>query len=420
MDNYDWINKLVGNDEDSTFELCNVGRLSEYTHHEVIKKLFAEIDRDTDDYINDIDEKIYIEFLMNKYSLKVPFLDFENPSFTTGKKLVPYEKFPSGFRVWRGESYEMPVLIYYLNCLGDVNLLKYHADYHFINTTEVFIEDNSLCFEIVDFYKDAEKLKVALHSEIESIKKVIEPLIKEIERFNHQLPKRISEQISKRKDRITDIRDTLGIPIRKKENLPETLTIPVTKKIVLLKPQTANDDKSLDCALDDSIYQDILQALHDYGSEFERSSSLYIDKDEETLRDHFLFVLSPRYDWTAVGEAFNKDGKTDILIRYKNKTAFIAECKFWHGRKGYLETIDQLFDRYLLWRNSKAAIIIFVKNRDFSSVINEAREITPEHKNFVRFENEKDETWINYIFHINDNPSREVKLAVLLFHIPNK
>ena len=140
--------------------------------------------------------------------------------------------------------------------------------------------------------------------------------------------------------------------------------------------------------------------------------------DTFKTKPHFLFVLQPRYNWTATGEAFNKLGKTDILIKYEKAIVFIAECKFWRGRKVYLATISQLFDRYLTWRNSKAAVVIFVENKDFSSAINEVKNITSNHPNFVRFVDEKEETWLNYIFHINNNPSREVKLAVLLFHIP--
>ncbi|HEU0144988.1 MAG TPA: hypothetical protein VFQ47_09405 [Nitrososphaera sp.] len=157
---------------------------------------------------------------------------------------------------------------------------------------------------------------------------------------------------------------------------------------------------------------------NDYGKVFEQYPSTYKDKREEELRDHFLLNLQPRYKGAATGETFNKIGKTDILIRYENATVFIAECKFWRRRKGYIDTINQLLG-YLIWRNSKAAVVLFVRNKDFSSVLQEVKAATPTHPNFIRFVNEQDETWLNYIFHINDNPNREVKLAVLLFHIPS-
>lgn len=185
-----------------------------------------------------------------------------------------------------------------------------------------------------------------------------------------------------------------------------------------MKPQVVSEGDKIEYALDDAIYYEILQVIHDYGKVFEQYPSTYGGKKEEELRDHFLLVLQPRYNWMAAGEAFNKVGKTDILIRYEKTTIFIAECKFWRGCKNFLDTINQLLN-YLIWRNSKAAVILFVRNKDFSSVLDTVKRTTPNHPNFIKFVNEKDETWLNYIFHINGNSNREVKLAILLFPIPS-
>lgn len=64
---------------------------------------------------------------------------------------------------------------------------------------------------------------------------------------------------------------------------------------------------------------------------------------------------------SATGETFNKKGKTDILLRHAGNNAFVGECKFWKGEKSFLSTIDQLLG-YLTWRDSKTAVIMFVKN----------------------------------------------------------
>jgi len=169
--------------------------------------------------------------------------------------------------------------------------------------------------------------------------------------------------------------------------------------------------------LDTGVYQDILQIIQDVGKQFERMPSTYADKGEESLRDHILLVLEPHFSGSATGETFNKTGKTDILLRYENSNVFIAECKFWKGKQSYLDTIDQLLG-YLTWRDSKSAIVMFVKNKDFSSVIQTVELKTPIHSNYLGFSGKNDETWLNYRFHINDDPNREVKLAILLFHIP--
>jgi hypothetical protein len=402
------------------FNICDdKKRLPDYFWQKE-KSLNTDIDSETDDYIRNIDEVSFIEYLFNKYSLNAPYLDFDNIAATTGKRMVKAEEFPYGYAVFSGRKYEVGTITYHIPCSGETDLLRYHTDNFYSNTPEVFIEDDCLCFELINFGNNLERIKKIQETTIDSIKTVTKPVIEAIENYNYYLKSKIKSKIDERKSKINSIVEILGVPIKKRKNLPETYEVPnfQSKKIISLKPQVTNLKGKVEYMLEETIYTDILQVIHDYGQSFERSPSKYRDKEEEDLRDHFLFVLEPRYNWTAVGEAFNKLGKTDILINFEKTTVFIAECKFWYGQQGYLNTITQLFDRYLIWRNSKAAVVIFVKNKDFSSVLREVKNVTPNHPNFVRFVDEKDETWLNYIFHINENPEREVKLAVLLFHIP--
>ncbi len=91
-------------------------------------------------------------------------------------------------------------------------------------------------------------------------------------------------------------------------------------------------------------------------------------KDEETLRDLLLMVLSPHFQ-SVSGETFNKTGKTDILIRHEGKNLFVAECAIWKGSNQFLGKIDQLLS-YLTWRDSKTALICFVRNKDVANVLN--------------------------------------------------
>jgi hypothetical protein len=52
----------------------------------------------------------------------------------------------------------------------------------------------------------------------------------------------------------------------------------------------------------------------------------YAGKDEETLRDHLLLILNNHYEGQVVAEAFNKHGKTDLLIKVAGQVLFVAEC----------------------------------------------------------------------------------------------
>jgi hypothetical protein len=56
-----------------------------------------------------------------------------------------------------------------------------------------------------------------------------------------------------------------------------------------------------------------------------------------------LVTLNTHYVGRTYAEAFNRAGKTDILIRVHDRNAFIGECKWWHGPKALNEALDQLF-----------------------------------------------------------------------------
>lgn len=245
----------------------------------------------------------------------------------------------------------------------------------------------------------------------------------QVNSYNSSLASRAQEVFQARKQHLlkkNDLIASLGVPVRKREGIPQTFAIPTppTRKKIQVSPPIANEKEyKPEPTLDAAIYQEILQVIHDVGKQFERMPSTYANKDEEDLRDHFLLVLEPRFEGSATGETFNKTGKTDILLRYEGSNVFIAECKFWKGAKAYLETITQLLG-YLTWRDSKSAVVMFVQNKELSAVIKTVEGETPKHPNYLGFVNKKEETWLNYRFHINGDPNREVKLAVLLFHIP--
>lgn len=164
-------------------------------------------------------------------------------------------------------------------------------------------------------------------------------------------------------------------------------------------------------------YERILTAIHAAGKMFERLPATYSGKGEEALRDNMLVILQPFIDGTVTGETVNKAGKTDILVRNANVNQFIGECKFWRGKAVFLQTITQLLS-YLSWRDTNAGIIIFVKNDDFTSVLEKIPEYIVEHPNFARFVNKIDDGFIMYQMNINGDTQRLIDVAVMVYHIP--
>lgn len=167
------------------------------------------------------------------------------------------------------------------------------------------------------------------------------------------------------------------------------------------------------------MYDDVLRVIYDAGKNMEKKPALYQNKDEEGLRDQFLFILETRYEEiTATGETFNRSGKTDILLKFAKdgSNLFVAECKFWHGASEFHKAISQLFERYLTWRDSKIALILFVTNKAFTKVLETIKSETVKHTYFLKEIGARGETSFSYQFHLPQDEDKKVYLEIMAFH----
>jgi len=165
------------------------------------------------------------------------------------------------------------------------------------------------------------------------------------------------------------------------------------------------------------LYQDLLKIIYDFFKNVEKKSSIYKNKNEEGLRDYLLPMIETRYIvTTASGETFNNTGRTDILLKYQDGTnLFVAECKFWKGKVSFHNTIDQLFKKYLTWRDSKVAIIIFSKRKDFSAVLDVIKEEVKKHPYYFKENGERGETSFSYIFNFPNDSKKKVFTEIMAF-----
>jgi hypothetical protein len=110
--------------------------------------------------------------------------------------------------------------------------------------------------------------------------------------------------------------------------------------------------------------------------------------------------------------------QTDILVRSEGRNIFIAECKFWSGPKMLTDTIDQLLG-YTSWRDTKVAVIVFNRNKDFSRVLAAISETAKTHSNFKRELPGSTDTVFRYRFAHKDDKNRELFLSILAFDVPH-
>lgn len=374
------------------------------------------------DYLLNTNETQYVEYLASRYRIEPVAIDFEGVSVSTREEMVPAERFPNAFEfnIERGRRYPKQVITYHLPFSGNAELLRCKPSSRILWTMEVRLEQGAVCFDVVNWRGETDSIKREADQIIGSIRQQAGNVASEVAGFNNRLAGEAPRIVQARKAELlkqANLLGALGVPIKKVDQVPSTFAVPVAKKsLVITKPAASVGPFKPEPTLNPELYQDILGIISDAGVEMERHPSIYSDKDEETLRDHFLMVLSPHFQ-SATGETFNKKGKTDILIRHEKANVFVAECKFWSGIKAFHKTIDQLLG-YLTWRDSKAAVVSFVRNKELTPVLEAIEKETPSHACFVKSQGKKRDGWFMFEFHLPGDSGRSVQLAVLVFHFP--
>lgn len=130
-----------------------------------------------------------------------------------------------------------------------------------------------------------------------------------------------------------------------------------------------------------------------------------------------LDALNTHYRGQGVAEAFNVNGKTDILVRHEGSNLFIGECKFWTGVKGFVAAVDQLFG-YTAWRDTKLALIMFVRAHDLTAIIEKAGEALAEHQRFVAWGEAQSESELRAVVSWRGDDRRHADLNVFFVCTP--
>lgn len=197
-----------------------------------------------------------------------------------------------------------------------------------------------------------------------------------IHSYNKNLPILIKNELDKQKSKSSNfltLAQNLNIDLSLNDKAPNLDPIPLKlKKEIKTFPRENKPEENH--IVKESDYINIKQIISLACSSFEHTPSACQKLDEEELRDMLLSNLNTHYNATATGETFSKNGKTDIRIQFENKSAYIAECKIWHGISKFREAITQLFS-YTTWRDIKTSLIVFNKEvKDFSSILNKINE----------------------------------------------
>ena len=241
----------------------------------------------------------------------------------------------------------------------------------------------------------------------------------QIEEHNARIHDEVPGMVARRRAHLLDARNLqaeIGFPIRRRPDA-DTYTVPIKRpRLRPVRPSGAPAAAPFkpEPAMADSDYQAALAVLCNSRNALERSPSLVATLSEEQIRDLLLVNLNAHFEGDAAGEVFNGEGKTDILIRIEDRNIFIGECKIWGGQATMDQALGQIF-KYLVWRDTKAAILLFIRNRDVTAVIRKAAAKIEEHPNYKRRGPSSTDDRLDFVMHAQDDTEREIHLALLPF-----
>ncbi len=386
------------------------------TLENTLKNAFSEIDSYQADYLLNVSTEDLLEHLYDKYAGECLELHTDKIELCDhGETISKINDFGRAINI------KSNYFVFAIPFTGDKNLFLCKASTSTFNPPSGRVVGNELHLTFSKRDYDGDALKQALKREVETIEKHVAWAWRDVEQYNTGLKSKLLTRINERKAKLLKdkgLLSSLGIPVRKRDGASQTYVAPVKrKKIPTAKPTTSKEAFAPEPELHFEVYEQILNTLRNMVLVIERSPRAFSKMGEEDLRTHFLVQLNGQYEGQATGETFNYEGKTDILIRVDGKNVFIAECKFWSGPKALKSTIDQLLG-YLSWRDTKAAILLFNRNKDFSAVLSQIPTVLETHPNFKKHIHHGSETEFRSVLHSNNDKNRELVVTILLFDIP--
>lgn len=268
---------------------------------------------------------------------------------------------------------------------------------------------------------DAEAARRELDRRLASVRKYVDWLTDDLDRFNQSLRDKARTEVDRRREKLLKDQElvaALGFPLKKRTDAAMAyVPLKLRKKLPLQPPPASTELCDVEPYLRVKHYEHILDVISKTATMLERSPEAFKNMGEELLRFQFLVPLNSLYEGQVTGETFNFTGKTDILVRVRDRCVFIAECKVWRGQRAFLQSIDQLFG-YATWRDTKTAILVFNRNKNLSAVLEKIPGAVRTHPSYKRDVEYSHETGFRFILGHRDDPRRELILTVLVFEVP--
>lgn len=401
----------------SVFEIAR-----EYPNHAIDRA-----SRFTDgELLNNSDEHL-IAVILAEYALDVPVLVEEavwvDEKETSWSRILDRDQdYGFSYKGQQRETVKAHFVVFHLPFTGDRDIFRFEPSKRTMSGLEAEIGASELVLHFGTSGRDERRIRADIDAAIAEIKMHLDQIRQDLRHVPTQIEEAARHWIEQRRATLLKQKGTvaaLGFPMKKRSDAPMTYRAPEVRRKLApkLERTSASNAYKPEPTLDEADYTHILNVIENMTFVMERSPNAFKEMGEEDIRTHYLVQLNSQYEGSATGETFNAAGKTDILVRSENANIFIGECKIWRGDKVMMETIDQLLS-YVTWRDTKTAIIVFNRNKDFSAVIESARSSVEAHPCYRRGPEKENETRFRFVLVNPNDSSKEVIVTLMLFDIP--
>jgi hypothetical protein len=404
------------------------GSYLDATLEAVSERVPEEIEQAPEDHLLSVDEDAWVAALVERRRLDLPELG--DPWMDPPEEMrIDLSRTPSGvFGRAPFSSSSAPTVagfrvVVHIPFTGDGAFFLMQPNFFTTTRPRAHVGHHEL-ISVIEYAHDT-PVEVRAHTEnlIREVKQYLSPVRDAVRAYNEGIDSLAQEAIRLRRERVRrnyEHLEATGLPMRKPEAASKTyISDVIVRRPAPLMPSTPDSQPmALEPVLSEEAYREILRIVRSSGRSMGHSPGTYRGMVEEDLRQVALMALNAGpYRGKATAEAFNVEGKTDILIRDGDRNIFIAECKVWSGAKGFTEAIDQLF-KYAAWLDTKLALIVFVRERDLTSIMEKAHEALAAHPQFVEDVVAASETELRAKVKWPGDDRRLADLNVFFIHLP--
>ena len=381
--------------------------------------MVEEIETTPDDHVLEVEEGAWVRALVERYRIEAPVL---RPDEITMDESVPVQVDVSSdtsriirIRPALVRGYRTPVHIPFS---GDPDIFGFLPSSHILVQLHAEVGDGELVLNVE--YPEDRPVDITAYTE-EFVRRVETNLTsarEDIARFNESLERDAQAAIARRRETIERHREHLaatGYPVVARD---PTKTIVIRRLPAPALPATAPGKRvELEPVLANEVYEHIVYVIRQHSRSMERNPQAYAGMGEEDRRHVILDVLNTHYPGAGTAETFNYSGHTDIRLEHEGRSLFIAECKFWHGQKKFLDTLHQLFS-YQAWRDTKLAVLMFVREQELTTMMERGRAALEEHPQFVAWQRPEGETELRATVSCRGDERRHADLTVFFIATP--